>query len=466
MVVAALPVPPPNVHGILAQLPGDRLLQVITGEWMDDRYLPWDELRRRPAPVGFSHEEWWAGIKSVRLSQRRDLPFVDAKGKHFSFTLPDSLLAALDEISRLGGGQVNVPELVVDGTTRDRYLVNSLMEEAITSSQLEGAVTTRKIAKDMLRSGRSPRDRSEQMIVNNFAAMRFVREHLDEPITPDRVLELHEIVTERTLDNPRDAGRLQLPGEERVGVWSEVDDELVHDPPPAEELPARLDLLCSFANGEVTTPWMHGALRAIIVHFIVGHDHYFVDGNGRTARALFYWVALKNGLWLLEFTAISSILRNAPTKYARSYLHTEQDDGDVTYFALHQVDVIRRAIDQLHEYLDRKSREAVEMRDLVAGLGLNHRQTAIVERAVRDPALRVTVRSHAASHRVTPATARTDLVRLEAEGLLVSTMVSRARVWTPAKTIREALGKAGQGQRPCCVAQPKYFAAEVNRPIS
>ena len=51
-----------------------------------------------------------------------------------------------------------------DRLAGQRYLVNSLMEEAIRSSQLEGATTTRRVAKELLRSGREPKDRGERMI--------------------------------------------------------------------------------------------------------------------------------------------------------------------------------------------------------------------------------------------------------------------------------------------------------------
>ena len=44
----------------------------------------------------------------------------------------------------------------VSADTRDRYMLNSLIEEAITSSQLEGAATTREVAKEMIRTKRKP----------------------------------------------------------------------------------------------------------------------------------------------------------------------------------------------------------------------------------------------------------------------------------------------------------------------
>ena len=176
---------------------------------------------------------------------------------------------------------------------------------------------------------------------------------------------------------------------------------------------------------------MHPVLRAIITHFMMGYDHYFVDGNGRTARALFYWVALKNGLWLLEFVAISRILRDAPAQYARAYLYTETDDGDATYFVVHQLGVIQRSIDDLHAYLERKTREIQQARELAEGLNLNHRQLAVIEGCLKDAGLRITARSHATSHAVTLATSRSDLRRLASLGLLVSSLEGRSEVWRP-----------------------------------
>lgn len=433
-----MPTPPPPWQKLLREL-GPEVIRLVPRGLQDPGYPSWDELRRKRAPEGMTAEEWWVAIKLARFSQYRELPLQDTSGKPFVFALPDAVLSGLDEISRRAGGHLNAPDLVVNPATRDRYLINSLMEESITSSQLEGASTSRRVAREMLRTSRRPRNRDELMIVNNYRAMQFVRDNLDEPITPETVLELHRIVTEGTLDNPTDAGRLQTPGEERVAVWSEPDDLAIHQPPPAEQLPERLAALCRFAQGEAGGPWMHPALRAIITHFMVGYDHYFADGNGRTARALFYWVALKNRLWLLEFVAISRILRDAPAQYARAYVHSEQDDGDVTYFVFHQLKVINRAIDDLHNYLDRKSREMVEARELVQGLALNHRQLAVVEGALRDPGIRVTVRSHAASHGVTALTARTDLRGLEDLDILTSHKEGRAQVWRPQPDLVQVL---------------------------
>ena len=64
-----------------------------------------------------------------------------------------------------------------------RFLSSSIMEEANASSQIEGASTTRKVAKDMLRRNRSPRNKAEQMIHNNYAAIQYITENKEGPLT-------------------------------------------------------------------------------------------------------------------------------------------------------------------------------------------------------------------------------------------------------------------------------------------
>ena len=168
------------------------------------------------------------------------------------------------------------------------------------------------------------------------------------------------MVTEKTLDDPSAAGRLQTSDDDRIGVY--WDNELLHRPPPAAELPDRLEAMCRFANGESTEGFIHPVVRAIILHFWLAYDHPFVDGNGRTARALFLLVDAPHGYWLTQYLSVSSILRKAPAQYAKSYLYVESDNNDVTYFVLYQLGVIERAIASLHDYLARKDRRDARAR--------------------------------------------------------------------------------------------------------
>lgn len=413
-----------------------------------NRYLHWDELRHRTPPEGLTPEQWWFQTKSTRRMLSRKLPFRDTADSPFQFALIDPVLAALHRIDRDASGQIRMDTPIANPERRDAYLVSSLIEEAITSSQLEGASTPRKVAKEMLRQGRKPGDRSERMIYNNFVAMQAIRERTDEPLTPGLIFDLHRLLTEGTLDDPTASGRLRR-SEETIEVVDHRDNRILHTPPPAGELAERLESLCRFANDREGAPFLHPLVRAILLHFVLAYDHPFVDGNGRVARALFYWSALSQGFWLMEFITISNVLRKAPGQYARAYLFTETDDGDTTYFILHQLETILKAMDSLHAYLGRKARE---MRRAEAMLGrsaalrhrLNHRQIALLQHALKHPDTAYTIEGHRQSHNVVYQTARSDLLDLEQSGLLHKEQAGRAFLFHAPRDLRERLENLGR----------------------
>lgn len=430
----------PTVQSAIRGIAARRLRDIVTSHRLptvDGRYLHWDELRHRTPPGDLSVREWWLAVQFARSSMLRPIPLLDAGGRPFNFSMPDEALENSHLVDRRASGEIAISEEVTNSATRDRYIVSSLIEEAITSSQLEGASTAHRVAKEMLRSGRGPRTRDELMIFNNYQAMHLVR-GWSTPLTPDQVLELHRVVTDGTLENPDAAGRLQRPDEQRVHV--EIPGgEIVFRPPPAEQLPDRLEVMCAFANGEGIEGFMHPVVRAVLLHFWLAHDHPFEDGNGRTARALFYWSMLSQGYWLTEFLSISRILRRAPMQYGRSFLYSELDANDTTYFILYQLRVILRAIDELHAYLRRKMTEIrTSERDLRQS-GLNHRQSALISHALRHPFADYTFRSHQRSHGVVYQSARSDLLDLEERRYLVRRVVGRAYHFRPVDDLRERI---------------------------
>jgi Fic family protein len=420
-----LPNPPPDNSAILSKLDPETLGRLFkqTSPLVAGKYIHWDELRHREPPEGLSHEQWWLSVWLGRTSQLKIVPLFDKAGNPFRFATPEPVLIHLHHIDRDAAGQILAPDGTPIRESKERYLLHSLIEEAITSSQLEGASTTRQVAEVMLHEGRKPRNRSERMIFNNYAAMEHIRRLGAEPITPDSIFELHRMLVQDTMDNPSDAGRLRQSDD--VRVVDNRDGTVLHHPPSYKELPDRLVRLCAFANAsEKTSPFVHPVVRAILVHFMIGYDHPFSDGNGRTARALFYWAMARSGYWLMEFLSISEFLRKAPSQYVQAYLHTETDNNDATYFLLHQLNVIRKAIDALHGYLARKTSEQRDAERLLASSPslrsrLNHRQTAVLNHALKNPGATYLVSTHQKLHNVVYQTARTDLLDLESLNLLI-----------------------------------------------
>lgn len=440
---------PPPTSGIfgLGAAESERLLRALNADpdpRSARRYLHWDKLRRLDPPGDLTSEEWWWRIKVFeRAPSMRVLPLVDKNGSPFKYSLPDLLLRSLHQVDQHCAGEVAMDEVVTsDQQARSRYLVNSLMEEAIRSSQLEGATTSRREAKEMLRTGREPKDRSELMIQNNFSALQYMREEMSGDLQPAAVLELHRILTEGTLDDPEAAGRLQRPEEERVAVYDRDDGRRpVHRPPAAEELPDRLARLCAFANHQDDgDAFIHPVVRAILLHFCLAYDHPFEDGNGRTARILFFWSMRRSGYWLAEYLSISTILRQAPARYARAFLETETDEGDTTYFLIHQLRVIERAIEEMRQYLERKTMEIQEIGAALHGADdFNRRQLELLRHAVRHPDASYSFSGHAASQRVTHETARADLGELADRGLLIRKRRGRTYVFEPAPDLPQRL---------------------------
>ena len=376
-----------------------------------------------------------------RRSLFKQVPLCDKNQEPFKHLTVDPIPERLHSIDQGAGGLIQMPRQITNPDTKDQYYISSLIQEAITSSQLEGAATTRKVAKEMIQTGRRPRDKSEQMIVNNFKTMQQIGKLKDKPLSKELVFDIHRIITDKTLNDISAAGRFRK-ADERI-VVGDMYNEIFHDPPAAEQLEKRMAAMCDFANGKSPAGFIHPIIRSIILHFWLAYDHPFVDGNGRAARALFFWSMLRHGFWLFEFISISQIILKAPAKYGRAFLYTETDDNDLTYFILYHLEVIRQAIKQLHEYIERKMQRLQALEQQLRGIViLNHRQRALISHALRHPHYQYTIRSHQISHNVVYQTSRLDLFDMEIRHrLLKSQKIGKTLYFTPVRNLEEKLAK-------------------------
>ena len=153
-----IPLRPPPIGELLTRLtePADanRLVTLIAkgiGPAPGGKYRHWDTLQHLTPPDGITPEEWWIAIKLARNQMFKPLPLKSPNGLPFQYAMPDPVLRMMHETDRDASGHIEISEQVTNPSTRDRYIIDSLMEEAITSSQLEGATTTRRVAKEMLR---------------------------------------------------------------------------------------------------------------------------------------------------------------------------------------------------------------------------------------------------------------------------------------------------------------------------
>ncbi len=413
-----------------------------------DEYRPWPKVSYIALDAGLNPVKVWHAVKASRLALRQTLELKQDSGRSFCVCASPLLSAALHRIDRATGGGGAAALESTDGALSDedhrqRLRLKTLMDEAAESSIIEGAATTRKNAVEMLRAGRSPRDKAERMVLNNYIAMQEIKRRLDRPLTTEMLIELQALLTDGT-NPPEERGRLRRP-EEDVRVVDHRDDSTIFTPPPATDLPDRLRSLCDFANATHDgADFLHPLVKASMLHFMIGYEHPFVDGNGRTARAVFYWHALKHGYTVFEYLSISEIIRKGFARYPQAYLDTEHDDGDLTYFVLYKLDVIEQALVRLTQHLrDEEGKVARSQRMLKVAKDLNLRQRLLLEHMLRHPTTIYTVKSHANSNGITLMTARADLDGLSRQRFVTKGKRGKETIYQPAPALQDRLSRKG-----------------------
>lgn len=424
---------PPNIANILtAELINDFFQRKYESfvRSTDDRYYYWDELKyRKNLPFPDDLEKSWSLIKLHRQVSYKALKFGN---REFYYNVTENIQKNLHEFDlKLIGGLYKSPITQYD---KAEYLKSSVLEEAIASSQVEGAATTTKVAFEMLKSERKPRNESEQMIFNNLRAIKFITGELDKKLDFEFIVEIHKIMTANTSAEYCSGAFRETP----IFVQDHVDGEIAHTPPDADAVGYFMQDLCDFANSE--KPFIHPIIKASIIHFMFGFIHPFLDGNGRTARALFYWFLLKKDYSLIKNISISRAILNSRIQYDKAFLKTENDDNDMTYFINYSIKSLRVAFESLINYRDKKKIEA-DNSNLVAykllEKGLNKRQADLVSHLYSKEDAHVNISLYSSRHEVVRQTARKDLNELIRMGLIgeqksgrdiVIKLLSRAKV--------------------------------------
>ena len=391
--------------------PDNRISSLV--EKINDSYEYWDTIKYRAAEeAGISANELWCHVKASRISK-----YMHIWNKYgISLPITNKMQRMCHEFDMNFGGSWG-DDSIVPRESKERYLVSSLMEEAIYSSQMEGAVTTRKVAKEMLKKKISPRDKSQQMIANNYQTIRFVLEHKSAPLTRELLLQVHRLMTENTLANPEDAGRLRN-GDDDVVVENAISHEVVHTPPPFEDIPEFVESLCDFFNEENPKIFIHPIIRGIIIHFMIAYMHPFVDGNGRTARAMFYWYMLKQGYWLTEYLSISRVIARSKRAYEKAFMYTEADGMDVGYFVSYNLRVLELSFRQLQSYIRKKQAEKNAANSYLSIGNINERQANIIRMFCLNPDEVITVKDLQIKFLISPTTAKSDIKGLFERGIL------------------------------------------------
>ncbi|GEP94288.1 Fic family protein [Chitinophaga cymbidii] len=404
---------------------------------VNSKYYYYDKWKYRAQEWGISPKKLWGTVKAHRRISNKRLTVGGLSALEFLIGSPSKIQQYLHEFDLNLGGSLQ-GEMIIPAEDKDRYLISSLMEEAIASSQLEGAATTRKIAKQMLQSNRKPQNHAEQMIVNNYNAMQWIVKNRSTPITLPNIKHLHAVLTKSTLADTGEEGEFRK--DDDVKVVDVQTGAAIYTPPKAVDIDQLMAAFCDFANDkEKIDFFLHPITKGIILHFLIGYIHPFVDGNGRTARTIFYWYLLKHGYWLIEFMSVSRIILSSKAQYSRAYLHTEQDENDLTYFVHYNLRCIHLALEDLKRYIKRKSEEKQSAMNMLRSTSLNERQIILVQEVMRVPTTYFTVKQVEIKFGISNQTARNDLNGLVTEGFFEERRLRNKSQYLPVKNFTKKI---------------------------
>lgn len=414
---------PPSIHEeelikAIITLPDRQIEEIV--ESINEKYEYWDVVKYRKCHKGYTSTLLWTYVKASRL--KNSMRVWDEFGVNLCLT--NMMQRKCHEFDILWGGCWGA-DSPIHFDNKEHYLISSLMEEAIFSSQMEGAATTRKVAKEMLRKQMIPRDKSQQMIHNNYQTIQFIVDHKNVPLTEDLLLQVHRLMTDKTMQHPDDAGRFRSNNE--VVVENGITHEVVHIPPSYEEIPRFVGKLCRFFNEKNSKQFVHPIIRGIIIHFMISYVHPFPDGNGRTARAMFYWYMLKEGYWLTEYLSISRVIAQSKKSYEKAFLYTEADGMDIGYFVAYNLRVLEQSFKQLQNYIKRKQDEKKAASVYLRTGDFNERQAQIIQMFAEDQATLITVKDLQIKFGISPTTAKSDIVGLLNKGIVSEIALNKVK---------------------------------------
>lgn len=390
-------------------------------------YLYWDKIKyKKPLPNGISNSEnFWFLIKILRKVQSCETVIRNENNIFFRLTKLPGVEKFFHDVDFGTGGNLLLSNKDIDGNLKNQFISRGIMEEAIASSQLEGAHTTRKAAKQFLRERKKPKNESEQMILNNYKTMLAIENNYkNKQLDKEMLFELHEMLTEKTIP------------ENKIGRFRKNDDNIVvaneqgviyHQPPDEKFVEKEINRLFDFANDEMEeSSFIHPIIKAVLLHFWIGYLHPFVDGNGRIARALFYWYLLKKGYWGFSYLPISTVIKKSPAQYGMSFVYSEQDDLDLTYFVDYNIQKIKLAMSEFEKYVKNKEFESRSInKEVKSKYCLNERQIRLLQYYYQNKDERTSLKLHMNINQISKMTAIKDLKILESLGFIRREKIGR-----------------------------------------
>ncbi len=369
-----------------------------------EQYLPLKNIKYRLKHLNISPNRWnELKFKIQTLRKMGAVPFfLSSIDKKFWYFPSDSLNKKIHNIESLGNKLYDKIENY--GSLKKGFLANSTIEEAITSAIYEGANSTRSKAKALIAAKKSPQNKDEWMLINNYFAMRFIKRNSTYPVSNRLILKIHEIVSRNTLegDDANFCGKFR---DDKVYIGE-------HEGITHTKIEETLNEVIALISGHPR--FIHGLIKGILFHYFIAYIHPFFDGNGRTARTLFYFKMIKNDLKFVELLSISANLKEHGKRYERSFELVKEHDLDMTFFIDFCLDSLIAALEEV----EIKVNYLMNFSSLESSMGINPNQVSLLQRMALNKYRPFTIEEYAKDIGKSREIARRELKGLLKKGLL------------------------------------------------
>lgn len=406
-------------------------------KYSDEEYLYWDKIKFKTIPKWIKdNKELWGFIKFMR-KLNYITPISNWNWDFFKFWELQFSKELLHEIDKNASWTffTNSSE-----TDKKLFIANGMLEEAISSSQLEWASTTTKEAKKMINERRKPINKDEQMIMNNYEAMNYIKNELiKKDIDESTLLYLQSILTKNTLENKDEEWRFRKDSDD---IIVKFEWKIAHIPPKEKILKNELKKFIDFSNNKwKSSIFVHPIIKAVLIHFWIWYLHPFCDWNWRTARALFYWYLLKNDYYGFSYIPLSSVIKKSKIDYAKSYIYSEQDDLDMTYFINYNLRKIKIALSEFKKNINEKFKKNHDNLKKLIHLNLNDRQNKLINYFLENKDSFTNSTIHQNYYKISRLTSRTDLKELEKRWFIYSIKNWRNVNYFPQDDLEQKISK-------------------------
>lgn len=349
----------------------------------------------------------WKEIEKRRKAMSIEIPIRDASDNKLRYVHTMEIDDNIKAIMSLA--KEDVADMISSEIKSD-VLMDSLIDEAFSSSVIEGAYSTRKRAGEMIKNNLNPQNKSEKMIFNNYKALVYTIENIESEFSHSFIYKIWQILTEGTIDED-DMTKLYRTDK----VFVERNNEVIYEGPDFKLVYEMMDNLVEFMN---KTSIMNPIINACVIHYYFVYIHPFFDGNGRTARAITNIYLLKNGYEFIKYFSLSKILADKRKRYYSVIKESEDSGSDITYFVDFYSKLIYATVTEIRKnYMIQYSKGIIENLLYEKEIFINERQIRTVRNSLKSMNKHFDLKDYQKKHKITYETARKDMELLVEIGI-------------------------------------------------